>query len=116
MKKNYILIFEFAYTADMKIKSKRILSDLQKMSGTRNKIRRAWLNLIKRLNLKAFVQVAVSKDVQTAYQVMATCAGLGGLDTNTIVVPLYKSAHRRQKLGVCFVLINTFRLMYLYTL
>ena len=42
--------------------------------------------LIKKLNLKAFVQVGVAQDVQSAYQVLASCAGLGGLDTNTVVV------------------------------
>ena len=45
--------------------------------------------MIKKIALKAFVQVGVANDVESAYQVLVTCAGLGGLDTNTVVVPLF---------------------------
>ncbi len=39
---------------------------LQEMSDVRQQVRKAWIELIKKLNLKAFVQVGVAKDVMTA--------------------------------------------------
>ena len=66
------------------------------MSGVRQEVRSAWLALIKKLSLKAFVQVTVASDVKTAYQVLVSCAGLGGLDTNTVVVPLFDSQRRHR--------------------
>lgn len=73
-----------------------LTSQLKEMSGTRQQVRRAWLALIKKIALKAFVQVGVATDVQTAYQVLVSCAGLGGLDTNTVVVPLYLAPESRR--------------------
>ena len=73
-----------------------VVGDLARMGAARRNVRRAWLQLIKKLNLKAFAQVGVAADVQTAYQVLVTCAGLGGLDTNTVVIPLFLPPHVRQ--------------------
>ena len=42
-------------------------SQLRDMHEARRSVRQAWLALVKKLNLKAFVQVGVAEDVRAAY-------------------------------------------------
>ena len=52
--------------------------ELPRMAPIREEVRKAWLEVIRKCALKAFVQVGVSEDVRSAYRLLITCAGLGG--------------------------------------
>ena len=56
------------------------------------------------MRVSAVVVVVVPCDcaLSNRYQILGTCAGLGGLDTNTIVVPLYVFAVALLAVSRCF--------------
>ena len=46
------------------------------------------------LGLQAFPHVTVAPNARLGYQFLMTCGGLGGLDVNTVVIPLLRGLSR----------------------
>ena len=55
-----------------------VIGDLPQMADTRDEMRTAWLDVISKCALKAFVQIGIANDVRAAYRLLISCAGLGG--------------------------------------
>jgi solute carrier family 12 (potassium/chloride transporters), member 9 len=52
--------------------------------------RARWQESFKEIGIKAFSHVVTSPTARTGYQFLLTCGGLGGLDINTVVLPLLR--------------------------
>ena len=49
-----------------------------------------WQESFKDLGIKAFSHVTAARSARDGYQFLLTCGGLGGLDINTVVIPLLR--------------------------
>ena len=52
--------------------------------------RQQWRETYKLLGIKAFSHVTAARSARDGYQFLLTCGGLGGLDVNTVVIPLLR--------------------------
>lgn len=72
-----------------------VVGSIREMRGVQKRLKEVWLTKIRTAGLKAFPQIAVAEDPRQAYQVLVSCSGLGGLDCNTVVLPLLTPAMNR---------------------
>mmetsp|Transcript_1954 Transcript_1954/g.4868 ORF Transcript_1954/g.4868 Transcript_1954/m.4868 type:complete len:537 (+) Transcript_1954:3-1613(+) len=56
--------------------------------------RMLWQEANRKNQIKAFPHVTVAPSIRVGYQFLITCGGLGGLDINTVVVPLLRGLTR----------------------
>ena len=67
-----------------------IVGDLhEKFEAVEDK-RKRWQDGFKNLGIKAFSHVTAAPNARLGYQFLLTCGGLGGLDINTVVIPLLR--------------------------
>jgi len=66
-----------------------LVGDFQKLAKLATRTRKAWQHLIDASHIKAFPQVSVSKDARSGFRNLILCSGLGGMNANTVVIPLY---------------------------
>eukprot|EP00040_Diaphanoeca_grandis_P027474 m.156509 g.156509 ORF g.156509 m.156509 type:complete len:941 (-) comp30999_c0_seq1:52-2874(-) len=71
-----------------------IIGTLKDCAKTVRKMRTIWQDENRKLGIKAFPHVSVAPSAQLGYQFLMTCGGLGGLDINTVVIPLLRGLSR----------------------
>ena len=67
-----------------------IVGDLHDKFGAVEEKRARWQEGFKFLGIKAFSHVTAAPTARLGYQFLLTCGGLGGLDINTVVIPLLR--------------------------
>lgn len=65
-----------------------IVGDFRETQLLAERLKEAWLSFTRRARLKVFPQVAAAPSAEVGYQLLMACGGLGGLNFNTLVVPL----------------------------
>ena len=72
-----------------------MIGDVFKLAKPCHDLRKKWLKQIRGSSVKAIPKVIISPSTRLGYQFLMTGGGVGGLDINTIVIPLQHRAPSR---------------------